>query len=164
MPVVLHEGRWSLVPLSPQTAAIEVRLAQDAAVREWTFYPPGLTPAGAALRARRSVRNMQARLGQRYVIREGPEPVGTAGVGATLDGAAELFYALLPEARGRGAASAAVRALRRWAREAGIQRVQATTLIGNTSSERVLRAAGFSSVGLAADSRDGRVLRVWRSF
>ena len=164
MPVVLHEGRWALVPLSEQSASIEVRLAADAAVRDWTFYPAGLSAVGAAARARRSVRNMQTRNGQRYVIREGREPVGTAGIGSTLDGAAEVYYALLPEARGRGAAGAAVRALRRWAREAGIQRLQATTLVGNTSSERVLRAAGFLSAGLTTDSRDGRALRVWRSF
>jgi RimJ/RimL family protein N-acetyltransferase len=164
MPVALQEGRWSLVPLSAKSASIEVRLAADATVREWTFYPAGLSPSGAAARARRSVRNMQKRRGQRYVIQEGREPVGTAGIGTTIDGAAEIYYALLPEARGRGAASAAVRALRRWAREAGIQRLQATTLIGNTSSERVLRAAGFLPLGLSADSRDGRALRVWRSF
>lgn len=164
MPLALHEGRWSLVPLAQETAAIEVRLAADAAVRQWTFYPAGLSSSGAADRARRSIRNMQSRRGQRYVIREGREPVGTAGIGTTLQGAAEIYYALVPEARGRGAASAAVRALRRWSREAGIQRLQATVLVGNTGSERVLRATGFTSTGLAADPRDGRVLRVWSSF
>jgi hypothetical protein len=60
MPVSLHEGRWSLVPLNQQLASIEARLAADATVRQWTFYPAGLTSAGAELRARRSVRNMQA--------------------------------------------------------------------------------------------------------
>lgn len=162
--MLLREGRWSLVPLDQQSALIEARLAADPIVRRWTFYPAGLTPADAELRARRSVRNMQTRRGQRYVIRDGREPVGTAGIGTTLDDAAEIYYALLPEARGRGAASAAVRALQRWAREARVERLQASTLIGNTGSERVLRAAGFLPAGMAADPRDGEVLRVWRSY
>jgi RimJ/RimL family protein N-acetyltransferase len=164
MPVSLHEGRWSLVPLSQKVASIEVRLAADATVREWTFYPPGLTLSGAELRVLRSVCNMQTRRGQRYVISDGRDPVGTAGIGTALDGAAEVYYALLPEARGRGAASAAVRALQRWARAARVERLQASTLIGNTSSERMLRAAGFLPVGMAADPRDGETLRIWRSF
>jgi RimJ/RimL family protein N-acetyltransferase len=65
-------------------------------------------------------------------------------------GFAELGYSLLPEGRGRGYATRAVRLAADWVfDELGIGRVQARTSIDNTASERVLERAGFQREGIA---------------
>jgi RimJ/RimL family protein N-acetyltransferase len=73
-------------------------------------------------------------------------------------GFAELGYSLLPEGRGRGYATRAVRLVADWVfDELGIGRLQARTTVGNTASERVLERAGFRREGIA---RAGWVLPV----
>lgn len=71
--------------------------------------------------------------------------LGTAGI-ASSEGdpaAAEVFYALLPQGRHRGAATAAALALSEWAFSVGVERVLLLTIIGNTASEAVARRAKF---------------------
>jgi RimJ/RimL family protein N-acetyltransferase len=73
-------------------------------------------------------------------------------------GFAELGYSLLPEGRGRGYATRAVRLVAEWVfDELGIGRLQARTAVGNTASERVLGRAGFQREGIA---RSGCMLPV----
>lgn len=65
-------------------------------------------------------------------------------------GFAELGYALLPEGRGRGYATRAVRLAADWVfDELGVGRLQARTSLRNTASERVLERAGFQPEGTA---------------
>jgi RimJ/RimL family protein N-acetyltransferase len=64
------------------------------------------------------------------------------------DERAELGFWLLPRARERGAASAAVRLLSRWAfAELGLARLDALSDHDNPASHRVLTAAGFREEG-----------------
>ena len=73
-------------------------------------------------------------------------------------GFAELGYSLLPEGRGRGYATRAVRLAADWVfDELGVGRLQARTTVGNVASERVLERAGFQREGIA---RAGWVLPV----
>jgi RimJ/RimL family protein N-acetyltransferase len=60
----------------------------------------------------------------------------------------ELGYWLLVEARGRGVATRAVRALVEDSHSRGINRVEAHVRIGNVASERVLERAGFEREGV----------------
>jgi RimJ/RimL family protein N-acetyltransferase len=60
----------------------------------------------------------------------------------------ELGYWLFVEARGRGVATRAVRALSDHALTHGIWRVEAHVRVGNTASERVLERAGFVREGV----------------
>ena len=60
----------------------------------------------------------------------------------------ELGYWLFVEARGRGVATRAVRAMVEHAQASGIARVEAHVRIGNTASERVLERAGFVREGV----------------
>lgn len=77
--------------------------------------------------------------------------IGTAGFHTVSprNGTAEIAYDCAPEVWGQGIARAACDALTRWAFEhVGLVRVQATTLISNTRSQRVLDACGFEREGL----------------
>ncbi|MGI5525634.1 GNAT family N-acetyltransferase [Micromonospora sp. CA-259024] len=74
------------------------------------------------------------------------EPAGSCGLSYTdvAGGEASLGYALLPDWRGRGYATRAVRLLAGWAfGPAGIARITAGTVPENTASHRVLERVGF---------------------
>ena len=61
----------------------------------------------------------------------------------------EIGYWVVPAARGRGAATAAVRLLSRWAlSELGLARVQLDTDVDNVASQRVAERAGFVREGV----------------
>ncbi|MEV0426573.1 GNAT family N-acetyltransferase [Micromonospora sp. NPDC050495] len=63
-------------------------------------------------------------------------------------GQAMLGYSLLPEARGRGLATRAVRLVAGWAFDVGLARLWAGTRPENLGSQRVLAKAGFGREGL----------------
>jgi len=76
--------------------------------------------------------------------------LGTIGLHSlsSRDRRAELAYELHPDTWGRGLASAAVRSIARWARDHwGLARLQATVLVGNERSCRVLQRCGFICEG-----------------
>ncbi|HYQ11423.1 MAG TPA: GNAT family protein [Gaiellaceae bacterium] len=60
----------------------------------------------------------------------------------------EVGYWLFADARGRGIATRAVRAVTREAFASGLWRVEACVRVGNDASDRVLERAGFSREGL----------------
>jgi RimJ/RimL family protein N-acetyltransferase len=70
----------------------------------------------------------------------------------------EIGYFVLPQARGRGAATTIARALAEHAFSLGIERVAAYVNVGNTASERVLERAGFTREGVVRSmpKPDGR--------
>jgi RimJ/RimL family protein N-acetyltransferase len=62
--------------------------------------------------------------------------------------AGEIGYLIAPQARGRGYATAAVRALTEWGfRELGLARIQWRAEVGNAASWRVAEKAGFAMEG-----------------
>jgi RimJ/RimL family protein N-acetyltransferase len=64
-------------------------------------------------------------------------------------GRAAVGYWLAPEARGRGAATQAVRLLARWAfAELGLARLELTCGPDNEASQRIAERCGFSREGL----------------
>lgn len=60
---------------------------------------------------------------------------------------AEVGFWLLPDGRGRGAAGAALRLAKGLARDAGLHRLRARTMVDNTASRGVLERAGFTPEG-----------------
>jgi hypothetical protein len=84
---------------------------------------------------------------------------GTVGFGRSADGF-EVFYALRPEARGRGLVTAAVGALSAWLADQGERVVWLSTLDGNAASEAVADRCGFRRFR-AGTHVDGRPLTVW---
>jgi RimJ/RimL family protein N-acetyltransferase len=76
-------------------------------------------------------------------------------------GLAAVGYWLRAEARGRGAATVAVRLVARWAFDVlGVQRLELTTAPENVASQRVAERVGFTREGvlrgLVATKNDGR--------
>jgi RimJ/RimL family protein N-acetyltransferase len=73
---------------------------------------------------------------------------------------AEIGYWLTPDARGRGAATRALRLLSRWIlRERHVARLQLHTDVENTASQAVATRAGFIREGVLRASTDNRGTR-----
>ncbi len=79
--------------------------------------------------------------------------------GVPVDGVAELGYAVAPERRGRGVATATVRKLVVRGRAAGLRVVVAHTLPEVSASTTVLRRCGFVHVGEVVVPGEGQVWR-----
>ncbi len=98
-----------------------------------------------------------------FVCDDPPTLVGWGGFkGPPQDGALEIGYAVAPGWRGRGVASAAVRALvgEAWT-EPRVEAVLAQTLAEPNASVRVLEKAGFAKDGERTDASVG-ALWCWR--
>lgn len=108
--------------------------------------PPEMTEDAAQRRSRRITEGAHQRLSGHYAVLDADHvAIGTAGI-ASSEGDpndAGVFYALLPEGRHRGAATAATIGLSEWAFSAGVERVLLLTIPGNTASEAVARRAAF---------------------
>jgi Acetyltransferases, including N-acetylases of ribosomal proteins len=138
---------------------VELALARVEDVPTWTMYPADLDEAGARLRAQRNVRAADAAHGIRYVVDEDGEALGTVGFGKSEAGF-EVFYALRPEARGRGLVTSSVTALSAWLSAQGERVVWLSTLNGNAASEAVALRCGFTRFR-SGTHVDGRPLTVW---
>ena len=76
---------------------------------------------------------------------------------SSVNRSAELAYDLAPDFWGRGIARAAARCLTDWAHaQAGLRRVQATVLVSNRASIKVIEACGFEREGLLRSYRQVR--------
>ena len=70
-------------------------------------------------------------------------------------GRADVGYWLLPEGRGRGRATRALRLVSRWAlAQPGVARLQLWTVPENTASQRVAERAGFQREGVLRSYRE----------
>jgi RimJ/RimL family protein N-acetyltransferase len=157
-----------LVPLRAQDADDLLGLLDDAYVRESLGVDDadGLRRRFARWESRRSPDGSERWLNWVVRGRASGRAVGwsQATVRATR---ASVAYALVPDARGRGAASDAVRAMTDWLRtELGVDEVTASIAPANAASARVARAAGFAPtdrreagevvwVQMREDERDG---------
>ncbi|MEI7035483.1 GNAT family protein [Fulvimonas yonginensis] len=80
--------------------------------------------------------------------------------GAPADGRAGILYGVAPARRGRGIATAAVRALRALAFAQGAREVLAEILPGNLPSRRTVERCGFGPAGQRI-AEDGAVVVQW---
>ena len=122
---------------------VEQDLSRDPDVVRWTLYPEAMTEAQARARVTRSQRRAAEGMVQRYVIWDGAVALGTCGLGRLDQPTPDAFYALLPFARGRGAATHALQGLFHWVALSGRPGLEVTTVTGNVASEGVARRAGF---------------------
>ena len=88
-----------------------------------------------------------------FLFVDGAAVVGSMNVMGIVLGpfrSATLGYWIDAEYQGRGLATAAVRGLCEvTARELGLHRIEAGTLLDNTASQRVLAKSGFAPIGVA---------------
>lgn len=84
-----------------------------------------------------------------WAITDADRPIGQAGLRAIalFEGSAELSYWVLPEARGKGVAVRAARALTQWGFELGLHRVVLQHSTANAASCRVAAKLGFPLEG-----------------
>lgn len=146
-----------------------VRASHDPEIVRWTFIPSHLDSATAdALFERWRVQMAEGRL-RPYVISAGPSRPAMGLVSLVLQdhedpALADIFYWLLPEGRGRGLVSRAVRLLLDWGFEqGGVPRVALYTKEGNLRSDRVAERSGFRDTGIIRRHRRDQtyVLRRW---
>lgn len=127
--------------------SLEYQLSRDPDVVMWTYYPSGMDEGQSRRRIAEAQARADAGLAKRYVIvDQAGDALGTCGIGKLRTDVPEIFYALLPTARGRGAATEATKLLATWALAHDYSKVALETVEGNTASERVARRAGFSPV------------------
>jgi ribosomal-protein-alanine N-acetyltransferase len=115
------------------------------AVDDLASYVTGAEPATPSSRLRLAI-----------ALRSTGELIGTAGFHTVSpeNRSAEIAYDLAPSMWGKGIASHVCAALTGWAHgDAGVMRVQATTLESNTRSCKVLERCGFRREGLLRSFR-----------
>jgi RimJ/RimL family protein N-acetyltransferase len=88
------------------------------------------------------------------ILGAGDRLLGTISLRLYRHESAEVGYDLLPDGRGRGIATRAVRLVARWAfDELGVERLELRTHPGNRASQRVAERAGFTREGVERSSR-----------
>lgn len=143
--------------------ALEYQLSRDPDVVMWTFYPSDMDEDQSRRRIAESQAGADAGLMKRYVILDqAGHALGTCGIASLRTDVPEIFYALLPTARGRGAATEATKLLATWALTHGFSQVALETVEDNTASERVARRAGFASVDRYEDEHRGEQVMLTR--
>lgn len=153
-PTALRADDIELLELQLTDWPLEQQLSREPDVVRWTFYQADMTEQQARERIELGHARSRDGISRRYAVRLDGRSVGTAGIIVTRE-YPEVFYALLPSGRGRGAATVAVRTLSDWALEAGADQTVIWTGEGNTPSEAVARRAGFLFAGTEVDLDHG---------
>ncbi|TQF06926.1 GNAT family N-acetyltransferase [Kitasatospora acidiphila] len=126
--------------------------AQDPAIQQWNLFSVD-SVADARRRIQRMHERRQAEQAAIWAIAEpGADSPAVGLIGwrelELAGGSAEIVYWLLPEARGRGVALAAVRRLSQWALdELGLHRLELCHSTANPASCRVAAKAGYALEG-----------------
>ena len=156
--------------LTPDLALLDAALAGRAALTQalghdvaanWEVFGQALVRTRDAVAADPA----STRWGMRFFLLEADPPtlVGWGGFkGPPGEGGVEIGYAVAPDWRGRGVASAAVAAMldEAWAAP-DVEAVVAHTLAEPNASVRVLERAGFTKDGECTDANVGALWR-WR--
>jgi RimJ/RimL family protein N-acetyltransferase len=127
---------------------------QDPLIQHFTFVPPAYTEAHARDWVGSGPRERERGEALSLVITPADGHDGLLGTVALLrpdwpHRAAEVGYWVAPSARGRGAATRAVRLLAPWAiRSLGLRRITAEIDVENEASQRVAERAGFTREGV----------------
>jgi ribosomal-protein-alanine N-acetyltransferase len=155
-PLALHDDLiLRLVELDDATALARAYERNRAHLEPWEpvrvddFY----TEAAQRLSVETSLAKYEAGEGLPLVVTSGTEIVGRMTLSAIFHGpfqSARVGYWVDADRTGRGLASAVLRATVDLARDdLGLHRLEASTLVHNLASQRVLDHAGFEQIGLA---------------
>jgi len=157
--VMLETDRLKLVPATVDLARAEMADRREFARLLGASVPDNWPPETLATALPSFLNWLEAapdRVGwfNWYALAAGEAPasevlVASGGFkGPPRDGTAEVGYSVLPQFQGRGYATEMVGGLIRWAfDQPGVIRLVAETEWANPASVRVLRKAGFSSLG-----------------
>lgn len=96
-----------------------------------------------------------------HVLLDGATVAGRIGCHeGPREGAVEIGYAVVPEYRGRGVATAMVREFVDWLADRGMRTVRASVSPDNAASRALLDRFGFVEVGSHVDDEDGPELEL----
>ncbi|MEU6776586.1 GNAT family N-acetyltransferase [Streptomyces sp. NPDC046759] len=148
---VLHAGDLTIRPWGESDAADVVKAFRDPAIRHWHIFSVETVHEAREWIATRQ-RIWRSETGANWAVtrRHDAELIGRVGLRTAnlRTGEAEVTYWVLPEARGRGIATAALRELTRWAFEdIGLHRLALAHSTANEASCRVAQKAGFRFEG-----------------
>lgn len=146
-PTMMQDGHVLLRLVSKDDWPLEQALSNVADVVTWTTVPADLSEQAAKERVERANSRYLDAVGARYVVEHHGVPCGHVGIGAVGDGPPEVFYALLPAARGSGIATRSIVLLLQWAADVGIDEVVLHTFPDNHASQRTATRCGFVLTG-----------------
>jgi RimJ/RimL family protein N-acetyltransferase len=140
-------GEISLRPFTMDDIPWVYEVSLDPALRQFVQLPQPYEPAHAEYFVREmAIAGWADRRRVEFVVvatGDGAR-LGRVGLGLDRNGSAEVGYWMDPAARGRGVATAAVRALCRWAFDSlGLDLIEWRAEVGNAASRRVAEKAGF---------------------
>ncbi len=140
-------------PWSPEDADSIHQACQDPEIIRWTTVPYPYTQDHAASFADFSAATWQEQAGALFAVVDETTDAVLASCGLVdvdeSDGTVEVGYWVAPWARGRGVATAATKAVTKWAiEELGAQRVSLEAASANIGSQQVALNAGFSREGV----------------
>jgi RimJ/RimL family protein N-acetyltransferase len=153
---VLGDGEVTLRPLGPPDADDVFALLAVPDVRAREVYPRDRSRAGVEGRCAAAAHEWLAGIRAAFTIRVDGAFAGDIGLfNEAFSRQAMVGYSMLPEFRGRGAATRAVRLVSAWAFEIGVRRLVAGTAPDNVASQRVLAKAGFTREAIERSRFDG---------
>jgi RimJ/RimL family protein N-acetyltransferase len=171
-PPTLSDGTITLRPPAESDVPAIVRACQDPEIPRWTRLPSPYTVEDARRFLAVAATEAAAGAGVALVIVDDPAAL-LGAVGLTgLDrqpGGGEIGYWLAREARGRGAATRAVRLMCAWAaRELAVESLELFTYPDSAPSAAVAQRAGFAPTGevrriagVPPERGDGFLVHVW---
>lgn len=144
--VQLTDGVVTLRPWRPSEADWYVRQVADPEVQRFTGEPADLDPVAVRV-AIEDLLATRAHAGLAIADAITGELLGNAGLTVSaVPGVGDVSYWIAKPARGRGAATRAVRLLAEWAWQCGMHRIELYTHVDNLGSQRVAERAGFRRV------------------
>lgn len=142
-----------LRPWCPEDAEAVYQACQDPEIVRWTRVPHPYTQEHATSFAAASAGTWREQAGASFAVVDETTGAVLASCGLVdvdeSDCTVEVGYWVAPWARGRGVATAATKAVSRWAMEdLGAQRVSLEAASANIGSQRVALKAGFTREGV----------------
>ncbi|WP_456785807.1 GNAT family N-acetyltransferase [Cellulomonas sp. P5_C5] len=144
----LDAGRLRLRPWRADDAAAVVTAYTDPDIRRWHTRSMDLDEATAWTTS--WVGRWQDETGAGWALERDGEVVGQISLRSMAhgDGRSDISYWVVPEARGRGVATTALRTLSAWAFDTlGLHRIEVDHSVDNLASCRVATGAGFRLEG-----------------
>jgi RimJ/RimL family protein N-acetyltransferase len=167
-PPTLDAGQVRLRPPARRDLTGILVAHQDPQIVRWFGVAQPYTEADARRYIEQEAPQEWARGAEAIFVIAGPDDSYAGSVDLRVSAAdpavGEVGFLVAPQARGRGQATAAVRALVEWGiTELGLVRIQWRAEVGNDASRRVAEKAGFTMEGLVRQGydQDGRRRDCW---
>jgi RimJ/RimL family protein N-acetyltransferase len=153
----LSDGVITLRPWRDADLPAVLALWSEPEVQRWTLQPVPFRERDAQLYLRQSAEGWHAGRAARFAVTVAEEALGVVSLRLYQHRIAEVAYAFLPRAWGRGLATRAVGLISSWALdEVGVSRIELLTHPDNVASQRVAEKAGYTREGILREAREQR--------